>query len=66
MKNSSFLVFQFKLLNDGIFCFFNNMQVIEYIQFLQEKVHKYEGPYQGWNNEQTKLIPWVNPLLGFS
>ncbi|XP_026381082.1 transcription factor BIM2-like isoform X2 [Papaver somniferum] len=36
------------------------LEVIEYIQFLQEKVTKYEGPYQGWNQEQTKLMPWRN------
>ncbi|PON82983.1 Basic helix-loop-helix transcription factor [Trema orientale] len=36
------------------------LEVIEYIQFLQEKVQKYEGSYQGWNNEPTKLIPWRN------
>lgn len=37
------------------------MQVIEYIQFLQEKVHKYEGLYQGWNQEPAKFSPWVSP-----
>lgn len=42
------------------------MQVIEYIQFLQEKVDKYEGSYQGWNQEPPKLMPWVNPELGFA
>ncbi|KAL5544869.1 hypothetical protein UlMin_008653 [Ulmus minor] len=36
------------------------LEVIEYIQFLQEKVHKVEGSYQGWNNEQPKLNPWRN------
>ncbi|XP_038678680.1 transcription factor BIM1-like isoform X2 [Tripterygium wilfordii] len=36
------------------------LEVIEYIQFLQEKVNKYEGPYQGWNHESTKLEPWRN------
>ena len=36
------------------------LQVIEYIQFLQEKVHKYEGSYQGWSHEPAKLMPWVN------
>lgn len=35
-----------------------HMQVIEYIQFLQEKVQKYEGSYQGWEHEPTKF-PWV-------
>ncbi|MCL7027684.1 hypothetical protein MKW94_027415 [Papaver nudicaule] len=36
------------------------LEVIEYIQFLQEKVTKYEGPYQGWNQEPTKLMSWRN------
>ncbi|GAV71015.1 HLH domain-containing protein [Cephalotus follicularis] len=36
------------------------LEVIEYIQFLQEKVHKYEGSYQGWNHEPAKLMPWRN------
>ncbi|CAN4088320.1 unnamed protein product [Withania somnifera] len=31
------------------------LEVIEYIHFLQEKVHKYEESYQGWDNEQLKL-----------
>ncbi|XP_040999256.1 transcription factor BIM1-like isoform X4 [Juglans microcarpa x Juglans regia] len=35
-------------------------EVIEYIQFLQEKVEKYEGAYQGWNHEPAKLMPWRN------
>ncbi|KAK8587475.1 hypothetical protein V6N13_086459 [Hibiscus sabdariffa] len=34
------------------------LEVIEYIQFLQEKVNKYEGTYQGWSNGPSKLIPW--------
>ncbi|KAL5064920.1 hypothetical protein RYX36_026657 [Vicia faba] len=34
------------------------LEVIEYIHFLQEKVHKYEGSFQGWNNEPEKLMPW--------
>ncbi|CAL5362432.1 hypothetical protein CsSME_00053805 [Camellia sinensis var. sinensis] len=34
------------------------LEVIEYIQYLQEKVHKYEGSYQGWNQEPPKLMPW--------
>ncbi|CAN4100354.1 unnamed protein product [Withania somnifera] len=33
------------------------LEVIEYIQFLQEKVHKYEGSYQGWENKPSTL-PW--------
>ena len=36
------------------------MQVIEYIQFLQEKLNVYEGPYHDWSKEPKKLIPWVN------
>lgn len=36
------------------------LEVIEYIHFLQEKVHKYEGSFQGWNNEPEKLMPWRN------
>ncbi|KAK1404545.1 transcription factor BIM1 [Heracleum sosnowskyi] len=34
------------------------LEVIEYIQFLQEKVHKYEDPYHGWSHEPPKIIPW--------
>ncbi|XWS69582.1 hypothetical protein CRYUN_Cryun04dG0191600 [Craigia yunnanensis] len=36
------------------------LEVIEYVQFLQEKVQKYEGSYQGWSSEPTKLMPWRN------
>ncbi|OMP03220.1 hypothetical protein CCACVL1_02502 [Corchorus capsularis] len=36
------------------------LEVIEYIQFLQEKVHKYEGTYQGWSHETAKSMPWRN------
>lgn len=36
------------------------LEVIEYVQYLQEKVHKYEGSYQGWSVEPTKLVPWRN------
>ncbi|KAL9433376.1 hypothetical protein AB3S75_028247 [Citrus x aurantiifolia] len=39
------------------------LEVIEYIQFLQEKVHKYEGPYVRWNPERAKLAPWVKHCL---
>ncbi|XP_055826173.1 transcription factor BIM1 isoform X2 [Solanum dulcamara] len=31
------------------------LEVIEYIHFLQEKVHKYEESYQGWDNEPLKV-----------
>ncbi|KAK4370925.1 hypothetical protein RND71_010400 [Anisodus tanguticus] len=33
------------------------LEVIEYIQFIQEKVHKYEGSYQGLENKPSTL-PW--------
>ncbi|XAR65322.1 hypothetical protein NMG60_11009407 [Bertholletia excelsa] len=36
------------------------LEVIEYVQYLQEKVQKYEGAYQGWSSEPTKLMPWRN------
>ncbi|XP_010261228.2 PREDICTED: transcription factor BIM2 isoform X2 [Nelumbo nucifera] len=36
------------------------LEVIEYIQFLQEKVNKYETAFPGWNQEPTKLVPWRN------
>lgn len=36
------------------------LEVIEYIQFLQEKVDKYEGSYQGWNHESAKLMALRN------
>ncbi|XP_022727919.1 transcription factor BIM3-like [Durio zibethinus] len=36
------------------------LEVIEYIQFLQEKLQMYEGSCQGWSQEPTKLIPWRN------
>ncbi|KAK9113903.1 hypothetical protein Syun_020700 [Stephania yunnanensis] len=36
------------------------LEVIEYIQFLQEKVHRYESSYQGWNQEPLKVTPWRN------
>ncbi|XP_019464195.1 PREDICTED: transcription factor BIM1-like isoform X2 [Lupinus angustifolius] len=34
------------------------LEVIEYIHFLQEKVQKYEGSFQGWSHEPEKLTPW--------
>ncbi|KAG9448625.1 hypothetical protein H6P81_008590 [Aristolochia fimbriata] len=34
------------------------LEVIEHIQFLQEKVHKYEAAFPGWNHESMKLMPW--------
>ncbi|KAJ4833091.1 hypothetical protein Tsubulata_001071 [Turnera subulata] len=36
--------------------------VVEYIQFLQEKLQMYEGAYPGWSQEPAKLIPWKNHL----
>lgn len=36
------------------------LEVIEYIQFLQEKVQKYEGSGQGRNHESAKLMQWGN------
>lgn len=35
-------------------------EVIEYIQFLQERVRMFETTYQGWSPESTKLTPWRN------
>ncbi|KAL5095743.1 hypothetical protein RYX36_000070 [Vicia faba] len=36
------------------------LEVIEYIQFLQEKLQIYEQSYEGWNQEPSKLVPWRN------
>uniref|UniRef100_A0A5B7B426 Putative transcription factor BIM2 n=1 Tax=Davidia involucrata TaxID=16924 RepID=A0A5B7B426_DAVIN len=36
------------------------LEVIQYIQFLHEKLHMYEGSYQGWSQEPSKLVPWRN------
>lgn len=36
------------------------LEVIQYVQFLQEKLQKYEGSYQPLNLEATKLMPWRN------
>ncbi|XP_061363124.1 transcription factor BIM2 [Gastrolobium bilobum] len=36
------------------------LEVIDYVQYLQEKVQKYEGSYQGWSQEPSKLMPWRN------
>ncbi|CAA3001059.1 transcription factor BIM2 isoform X1 [Olea europaea subsp. europaea] len=36
------------------------LEVIQYVQFLQEKLQKYEGSYQSWSSEPTKLMPWRN------
>ncbi|XP_020522638.1 transcription factor BIM2 isoform X2 [Amborella trichopoda] len=34
------------------------LEVIEYIQLLQEKVQKYESSYQGWNQDKMKIMAW--------
>ncbi|CAH1442916.1 unnamed protein product [Lactuca virosa] len=34
------------------------LEVIEYIQFLQEKVNKFEDSCRGWNNEPPTIMPW--------
>ncbi|XP_017219162.1 transcription factor BIM3 [Daucus carota subsp. sativus] len=34
------------------------LEVIQYIQFLQERVQMFERTYQGWSSEPTKLTPW--------
>ncbi|XP_041013220.1 transcription factor BIM2-like [Juglans microcarpa x Juglans regia] len=36
------------------------LEVIDYVQYLQEKLQKYEGSCQGWSSEPTKLMPWRN------
>ncbi|KAK4373265.1 hypothetical protein RND71_008649 [Anisodus tanguticus] len=36
------------------------LEVIQYVQLLQEKVQKHEGSYQPWSSEPTKLMPWRN------
>uniref|UniRef100_A0A803MSX2 BHLH domain-containing protein n=1 Tax=Chenopodium quinoa TaxID=63459 RepID=A0A803MSX2_CHEQI len=46
------------------------LEVIEYIQYLQEKVNRYEGAYPGWNSEPPKLNPLsravnASPVLMF-
>ncbi|KAK4767049.1 hypothetical protein SAY86_014800 [Trapa natans] len=35
-------------------------EVIEYIQFLQDKILMYNESYQGYHQEPTKLTPWMN------
>ncbi|CAL9106514.1 unnamed protein product [Musa acuminata var. zebrina] len=36
------------------------LEVIEYIQFLQKKVQKYESACPEWNQKNSKLMPWIN------
>lgn len=44
------------------FCWWNFHQVIEYIRFLQEKAQNYESSYPGSNQDEIKLMPWVESL----
>ncbi|XP_047964533.1 transcription factor BIM1-like [Salvia hispanica] len=34
------------------------LEVIEYIQFLQEKVTRYDSSYNIWNHEPSKMMQW--------
>ncbi|KAF1002820.1 transcription factor BIM3-like [Apium graveolens] len=34
------------------------LEVIQYIQFLQDRIQVFEETYQGWSPEFTKLTPW--------
>ncbi|KAK3440369.1 hypothetical protein EUGRSUZ_B00645 [Eucalyptus grandis] len=36
------------------------LEVIEYIQYLQEKVTNYEGSFQGWSQEPANMMPLRN------
>uniref|UniRef100_A0A7N0VBQ2 BHLH domain-containing protein n=1 Tax=Kalanchoe fedtschenkoi TaxID=63787 RepID=A0A7N0VBQ2_KALFE len=36
------------------------LEVIDYVQYLQGEMQKYEGPYQPWSAEPAKLMPWRN------
>ncbi|KAI3463843.1 hypothetical protein Pfo_020506 [Paulownia fortunei] len=36
------------------------LEVIDYIQFLQEKVNRYESSYNVWNHEPSKMMQWRN------
>nr|XP_009391289.1 PREDICTED: transcription factor BIM2-like isoform X1 [Musa acuminata subsp. malaccensis] len=36
------------------------LEVIEYIRFLQKKVQKYESACPEWNQNNSKLMPWIN------
>ncbi|XP_057791661.1 transcription factor BIM1 isoform X2 [Salvia miltiorrhiza] len=36
------------------------LEVIEYIQFLQEKVNRYDSSYNIWNHEPAKMMQWRN------
>ncbi|KAG6390054.1 hypothetical protein SASPL_151532 [Salvia splendens] len=36
------------------------LEVVEYIQFLQEKVTRYDSSYNIWNHEPSKMMQWRN------
>ncbi|KAL6545473.1 hypothetical protein OROGR_009347 [Orobanche gracilis] len=36
------------------------LEVINYIQFLQEKVNRYESSYNVWNHEPSEMMQWKN------
>ncbi|CAM8917798.1 unnamed protein product [Rhodiola kirilowii] len=36
------------------------LEAIEYIQYLQEKVHRYEGSFPAWKHESAKQMPLRN------
>lgn len=36
------------------------LEVIEYIHFLQEKVNRYESPYNAWGHESSKMVQMSN------
>lgn len=38
------------------------LEVIQYVQFLQERVQLYEGTCQGWSPEPSKLMSWRGDL----
>ncbi|KAL6518242.1 hypothetical protein OROMI_033943 [Orobanche minor] len=44
------------------------LEVINYIQFLQEKVNRYESSYNVWNHEPSEMMQWKNSQIaeGFS
>ncbi|CAH9092633.1 unnamed protein product [Cuscuta epithymum] len=40
------------------------LEVIQYIQFLKEKIQMYEGASQDWSPEPSKLMPWRRSSSG--
>ncbi|XP_042000538.1 transcription factor BIM1-like isoform X1 [Salvia splendens] len=40
------------------------LEVIEYIQFLQEKVTRYDSSYNIWNREPSKMMKWQRNCHG--